>query len=140
MVPKKWRKSYETGNALIDGQHRELIDLVEEMAALMLDGHGEKAHAECLRFRNMMERHAAAEEEILSGAKFPRLDQHRKDHEKACGQSGEIFANCGEVCKKAISSPCIQELSVNLFDHIIRGDLDFKSFLQMKNLAADDNA
>ncbi len=138
MVTKKWQKSYETGHALIDGQHRELIDCVDGMAALMKDGHGEEAYAECLKLRGMMERHAAAEEKILQDAKFPRLVQHRKDHEKVRGQVKEIFAHCGEVCKKDTSCPCVQDLSLNMFDHIIRGDLDFKSFLQMKNLASDN--
>lgn len=140
MAPKKWQKSYETGNALIDGQHREMIDCVEEMAALMKGGHGEQAYAQCLKLRDQIERHAAAEEKILQGAKFPRLDKHRKDHENARAELKEIFDNCGEACKKATSSPCTQELSLNIFDHILRGDLDFKSFLQTKNLASENDA
>ncbi len=137
MVTKKWQKSYETGHALINGQHQELVQCVEDMAALMKDGKGEDAYACCLKLRKMMEDHATAKEKVLADAKFPRLDQHLEDHEKARAQLMEIFANCGEVCKKSTSSPCIQELSLNIFDHIIRSDMDYKSYLQTKNLADD---
>ncbi|NQU61873.1 MAG: hemerythrin domain-containing protein [Rhodospirillales bacterium] len=133
----QWSKSFETGNAVIDAQHRELIDGVGDMADKMKDGHGADALAACKAFRKLFETHFRDEEEILEEAKFPRVKAHRESHADNLEQLQKVFDGCGEKCLNATSSPCIEELSHLVYEHLLRGDLDFKSHLQTKKLASD---
>lgn len=133
----QWAKSFETGNAVIDAQHREMIDGVGDMAELMKDGHGAEALAACKAFRELSKAHFRSEEEILEKAKFPRMKAHIQTHEDSLEQMQKVFGGCGERCREATSSPCIEELSHLVYEHLLRGDLDFKSYLQTKKLADD---
>ncbi len=131
----EWKKSFETGNAVIDAQHRELVDSLNKISALIGEGKGTQAFAECLTFRKLTRNHFDEEEEILRGAEFPRLKSHLVAHKKSLEQFEEIFSGCGNICKESDPCPCREDLSFLTLDHIVRNDLDFKSYLQTRNLA-----
>ncbi|MBT3307428.1 MAG: hypothetical protein HN377_13235 [Alphaproteobacteria bacterium] len=129
-----WKASFETGHSTIDEQHRGLVDSMRNISACM---GGKKALEQCLEFRDLMKQHFNDEDEILDQANFPRRAQHLKDHRESMEKFDAIFSECGEACTKSKDVSCIDDLSYLLFDHFLRGDLDFKSYLQTKNLAGD---
>lgn len=135
MQPIEWRKSFETGNPVIDGQHRELLACLGEIAALMSRGNGERTYAECLNLRRLFEAHLSDEEKILCKAEFSRLAVHLASHEEIREHLNSLFSTCLEACRDNCSVPCIQDLSSVITHHFLDGDMDFKSFLQAKGLA-----
>jgi len=136
----QWKTSFETGNAVIDAQHRELVESLKTISTLIGEGKGKQAFAECLTFRELTRNHFTYESKILHEAEFPRLETHLEDHKTALGKLEEIFSDCGMICKESVPCPCMEDLSFVTVDHIVRNDLDFKSHLQTKNLADDDGA
>ncbi len=135
MKPPEWKPSFETGNAVIDAQHRELVESLNKVSALIDEGQGKAAFATCNEFRELTRKHFEEEVKILREAEFPRLKTHLKEHKKFLGKVEEVFSGCGATCKDGISCPFIEDLSFMTLDHIVRNDLDFKSHLQTKNLA-----
>jgi len=135
----QWKRSFETGNAVIDEQHRELIESLKKITTLIGEGEGRKAFAECLGFRKLTQKHFDDEAEILRQAGFPRHDAHLGEHKKCLGRYEEIFSGCGKACKEGAPCPGMEDLSFVTIDHIVRNDLDFKSHLQTRKFADDDS-
>ncbi len=134
----KWSESYETGNEVVDRHHRRLMARVKEMETLIDEGGGPEVLDACHKLRVQVKVHFADEEDLLKAAGFPRLDDHIVSHDKTQEEINQVISNCGEVCISGGSSACIKELGIILLDHFVRGDLDFKSHLQIKNLAKDN--
>lgn len=134
----KWSEAYETGNEVVDHHHRQLMARVNEMEALIDEGDGREALDVCHKFRAQVRDHFADEEDLLRAAEFPRLDNHVVSHDKTQEAINQVTSNCGEACISSGSSDCIKELGIILLDHFVRGDLDFKSHLQTRNLAKDN--
>ncbi|NQV84080.1 MAG: hypothetical protein HQ494_09695 [Rhodospirillales bacterium] len=132
----QWKTSFETGHSAIDEQHRGLVECLANITACMGD---KKAFEQCLAFRDLMKQHFDDEDKILLWADFPRQADHQVSHRESLEKFGAIYSECGEACTKSTDSPCMENLSYLLLDHFLRGDLDFKSYLQTKNLA-DDSA
>ncbi len=112
---------------------------VNEMGALIDKGDGGKALDGCHKLRAEVRDHFTDEEDLLRAAEFPRLDNHIASHDTTQQSINQIISNCGEACINSGSSACINELGFILLDHFVRGDLDFKSHLQTKNLANNNN-
>ena len=70
-----WKDAYSVGNALLDSQHKQLIDLVNE-----LNGDAELA-AVLAGLQRYGDVHFRAEESLLEAVGYPDLEQHRKYHQ-----------------------------------------------------------
>jgi hemerythrin len=80
----KWQKKYETGIEMIDTQHRYLFALTNELYGACLISSDmaretfiKAAHAAV----NYVKEHFSAEEKILEAVHYPKLLQHKKQHE-----------------------------------------------------------
>ena len=131
----KWSKGFDTGNEVIDEHHRRLMARVNEMEALINKGGGGDALDACHQFRAQIRDHFAAEEDLLRAAEFTRLDDHIASHAETEEELNQVISSCGEACINAGSSACVKKLGTTLLEHFVRGDLDFKSHLQTRNLA-----
>ncbi len=134
----EWKKSFDTGNAVIDAQHRGLVESLNKILTFSNEGKGALAFAECLAFRKLAEKHFNDEMKVLHEAEFPRLKTHAKEHMNLLGKFDKIFSDCAENCKDGAPCPHMEELSFMTVDHLVRHDLDYKSHLQVKNLADGD--
>lgn len=131
----EWKPSFETGNEKIDAQHRGLVRSLNIIFTFSNEGKGALAFAECMAFRKLAEKHFDEEVEILREAEFPRLETHAREHMNLLGKFDEIFSVCCMVCKEGVPCPYMEDLSFLTVDHLVRHDLDYKSHLQVKNLA-----
>jgi len=77
-----WDESFETGNKIIDSQHRELINLLDEIS----DG-AKSFHDIFIMFEKVMEfvtSHQLCEEELMAQVKYPidatnvMIEQHKE--------------------------------------------------------------
>ncbi len=140
MTPRPWTTSFEIGHPVLDQQHKELLGMLDDLEDQMhgdAGTEGEKALATCKKFRRLVEKHSADEEDILRQAGFPELRRHMEGHAQASEQMEKIFEGCGEACKHGNAGPCMDTLTHHLLDHIIRHDLGFKSHLQSIKMAPD---
>lgn len=141
MVPIKsfeWLKTLDTGNAVIDAQHRELMEYLKKLAAFVGEGKGQEAHSTCQELRQLLDAHFASEEDILRNGEFPLLDNHLVSHLKTTGQFSNVFSSCLDVCKESRAGPCLVEIASIFLNHF-HEDKKFKFFLQTAGLANNNH-
>ena len=80
-----WNDSLSVGIDVIDEHHRYLIDLTNELHAAVTGGHGSKAVGRTLRaLERYTHVHFREEERLMRQYGFPRLAEHRSQHELFC--------------------------------------------------------
>jgi len=77
-----WRKEFETGNLDVDGQHKEIFRLVQQV----LDADGftnrkEKIESAMAFLSDYAVRHFASEEKIMLESTYPKYVQHKGQHD-----------------------------------------------------------
>ena len=135
MKSYEWFKSFDTGNTVIDAQHRELLERINQLATLVGEGKGKDASDKCQEIQQLLNDHFAEEEDILRAAEFSHLDDHLESHMNTTGRFSHVCSSCDKACLDNRAGPCIQDMTTIIIHHILGDDMKFKSFLQIKGLA-----
>lgn len=121
--------SFETGHAVIDEDHRSIIeqinDIYESIAA------GDNAHCRVLfdAFIAFCREHFEREEAFLVEAGFPRAREHASYHRDLLIRAAKVKEMCAGLDGSVCLETCFDELASFLVDDIVRGDSDFVSYL-----------
>lgn len=112
MVQYEFTKSLETGNAIIDREHKELIQAVNKLLEACSAGKGRTSMDETIKFlNNYVNQHFTHEEQLQKQRNYPGFTAHRAFHENYKKTLKEITAQISAV------GPTITELG-NLNKHI----------------------
>ncbi|MCL2093435.1 MAG: bacteriohemerythrin [Treponema sp.] len=79
-----WEDKFATGIPLIDQQHRDLVQLTNELYEACLTGGDTITEVFSAAMRRMVEyvrHHFSVELQILERIQYPRLEEHRQEHE-----------------------------------------------------------
>lgn len=88
-----WNKNLETGNAIIDGQHKELIQAINELLDACSVGKGRTKIEETSKFLlDYTKRHFADEEKLQIQSRYPDYANHKKYHEGFVQEVNQIIA------------------------------------------------
>ncbi len=125
---------YDVGHALLNQQHKTLIEMINEMATLINDGSSEiESQLPYLfqRFYRLFDAHLAREEQILVESDYPTLQSHKREHDEYLDRVSEFILDGLEL------SETQQELLTFLThwwnDHILVQDMAYKSHLLQQN-------
>ncbi len=97
MAPIAWKSEYSVGNDAVDHEHQELIDLVNETAAAILDrrpdadiqhGFGDLMRA--------ISAHFAFEEQQMQAYGYDQRTEHKADHERLLDELRDIMDGSGQ--------------------------------------------
>ena len=131
LVMVEWNNKYATGIELIDGQHRELIQLTNELYAACLQGDGMAREV----FRDALRRvvdytryHFAVEEALLERIGFPVLVCHRKQHETLIKEVLEAVKDY-EGGRKFVPNVFVRTLKDWVLTHIALADKAYASYI-----------
>lgn len=81
IAPIEWNKSFEVGHPLIDSEHQELFDTVNDFMAAAGDVVDMDATRKALnRARSYAEYHFEHEEQIMKRENYHRLSSHKALH------------------------------------------------------------
>ena len=126
----EFTKNLETGNAMIDREHRELIQAVNRLLDACSEGKGRAFMDETIKFlNNYVNQHFSHEEQLQKRSSYPGLAAHRAFHEKYKQTLKEITSQI------SASGPTIAELGkLNkhisvLLSHITTDDKKLGAFL-----------
>lgn len=76
-----WDPSLETGNEVVDRQHRSLFDLLNELHDSIVGSKGQEVQGEVLsRMANYAVVHFADEEALMRSIDYPALPQQQRMH------------------------------------------------------------
>lgn len=83
MARYEFTKELETGNAVIDKEHRELIDAVNKLMDACSSGKGlDQVHKTSDFLNDYVKRHFAHEEQLQQQSGYPGFAAHKAFHEK----------------------------------------------------------
>lgn len=79
----EWKEQYSLGVAEVDHEHRELIELINELYASLEQAHSDLAVADFLgELYARISAHFALEEKIMRDNRYDEYDDHKADHER----------------------------------------------------------
>ncbi|MDI3310063.1 MAG: bacteriohemerythrin [Thermoanaerobacterium sp.] len=113
----KWQQSLSVGIDMIDDEHKELFNRVNDVFDACMKQQGQDKVYEILGFlREYTVKHFGDEEKLLEKYKYPELPQHKKLHEKFINDIQEIE---NDVKKNGVSVSIVTTLNRKLVDWLI---------------------
>jgi hemerythrin len=127
-----WTKSLETGIASIDGQHQQLVRLVNELYDAMTTNQGKEATGKVLgELVTYTVKHFAHEEQLFAKTVYPDSAAHIKEHndlKQKVGEFGQAFA----AGKATVNADLMNFLRTWLMSHILQSDKKYAPHLKAK--------
>ena len=88
----EWREEYATGMPGVDHEHRELIEMINELHARMGDDAGRDEIEGFLgEVHALIASHFALEEAEMRDRHYPRYREHKADHERLLDEILDIM-------------------------------------------------
>ena len=88
----RWHESLETGDPEVDGQHRALYDLVNDLNASALLGEGEQSETDALqRIVRYTATHFGTEEALMERYSYPGFHEHKSVHTDFAGTAQSLL-------------------------------------------------
>lgn len=126
----QWTSELETGHPVIDGQHKRLIALVNELY-IALENHRsshiiERALDEVVVYAAT---HFDTEERLMKKANYPGLADHKVIHDDL-SQKTKLIVKSFKSGSISLSETLPKFLSEWVQNHILREDLAFATYLR----------
>lgn len=130
-----WTDRYSVGIKEIDEQHKQLINMINELHEAMLAKQGKEALMTVLnKLANYCVSHFAMEEKLLSTHGYPEFADHKDKHVKMTTKVKALIADV-QSGKSTISIEVMQFLRDWLDKHIMGTDKKYGPFLNSKGVA-----
>jgi hemerythrin len=130
MTKIEWGPKYETGNQIIDNQHRGLIDLINDLNLLASKlKAGKTQHTREMEdivsdLSTYCKNHFSTEETIMKDMHYPKFAAHHKLHEAFTSKIDEFQKRFFDE-ETDVSDQLCEYLNNWLFTHIAKEDMSF---------------
>ncbi|MGI5984878.1 MAG: hemerythrin family protein [Clostridiales bacterium] len=126
-----WTKDLETGNALIDNEHRQLVKAADELVEACGQGKGRQEVGKAVEFlSNYTKTHFAHEEELQLKYKYPDYAAHKSWHQSFLKEFEDVAAKLkAEGATIALVADVNAKVS-KLITHIKTLDLKLAQYIQ----------
>ena len=96
----RWKDHYSVGNAAVDHEHRELIDLINRLhEEMMKQGAAQRTEGFFGDLFRGISAHFALEERFMREQRYDGLKDHKADHERLLDEIRDIMDSCLQVEK-----------------------------------------
>ena len=120
----QWKTEYNTGVALMDQQHRRLVELINQLFQCMKDGGDRMLLASVVdELVNYTVTHFRAEEDVMKKHNYPDLDEHKMVHKNFVDQVG-VYAKKIKAGDRLPPADVYKFLKDWLIGHIEKQDRD----------------
>lgn len=126
-----WDSSLSVGIDAVDGQHRRIIDYINELEVAKLDDDKEIVSEVLMGLVDYTRTHFLFEEDLMRQAGYPLSDAHKKTHDAFVAHVIKYvrqYENGQDVTRKLSS-----DLRVWLTNHIKRDDKDYAPYVANTN-------
>lgn len=132
----QWDDSLSIKVGLIDQQHREWIQRLNDVSAAMRSPEATKRIVETLDFlRDYTRFHFESEERCMADHKYPEFDDHRKKHQELTQTLASLEEDFDEEGVTAPLTEAVDTLLANwLRQHIREVDQRFGAFLKDRGI------
>lgn len=122
----------ETGNQLIDSEHRQIFDAVNELLDACSNGNGRQKISETAEFlASYVGKHFSDEEELQKKYQYPNMEKHMHFHIDYKRRVREFVAkmkNTGEVSIQDVGE--LNALASRLVNHIRQEDKRLAAYIR----------
>jgi hemerythrin len=127
-----WDKSFETGNSVVDGQHKNLFKMINDLNLSIEQKRSNHLLAETLEKLSVyVTNHFNTEEDLMVKYSYPDYKTHKAAHEDLKEQSVKL-TKLFELKKVDLTATITQFLSNWLQNHIRETDMRFIEWLRGK--------
>ena len=132
-----WNQDYAVGEKSLDNLRFAYVEVVNDLYAVMLTGHGQSESAALLgRLIEHTRSHHAAEEALLGTAGYPGLLPHREQHRSFLAAIQRIDAS-RQQSGQASYVQLLRCLLAWFYNHMLREDQYYRSCLKARALDAE---
>jgi hemerythrin-like metal-binding protein len=129
-----WQDRYSVGIKQIDDQHKQLINMINELNDAMIKGQGKDALMPVLtKLANYCASHFTVEEKLFDTHGYPEADAHKDKHQKMTAKVKELIAEV-QSSRITISIEVMNFLKNWLDKHIMETDKKYGPFLNSKGV------
>ena len=89
-MPLSWHQGLAVGVPEMDGQHKKLLDLINDLEAALDQGEGSDLLGIARRMQDYARYHFATEEKRMAFACYPDADSHRAEHASFIAQAAAL--------------------------------------------------
>ncbi len=126
--PVPWLESFTVGDAVIDAEHRAMIDGCNEFCRLAARGAEAAEVAAVLRaLAADFAEHAASEEALFPLIRFPGRDRHAAEHRRLRARMTDMIAHAPFAPDLPAQAAGLRALMV---EHVLRYDLALKTWIE----------
>ena len=127
----EWEDDLSYGDSQTDTHHKQVLDMVNELFAQMMLGHGQQAAQKVMdRLTATFDHHLQEEEALMSGMNYPRLAIHIQDHKDFAQRLGRLRGGSA-----ADASAALEFAADWVTKHILQHDRAFAGFVRSRRAA-----
>jgi hemerythrin len=124
-----WSEIYHTGIELIDDQHKELVDLTNQLFKACIDGEGRKIFKDIMaQMVTYVRFHFSAEIKLLEKVNYPDVLEHKKQHDDLIKSILEAVQNY-DSGKIFTPNTFVRTLKDWVFTHIAVSDKIYSAYV-----------
>lgn len=120
----KWDPAFSVGIAVIDDQHKQMIEYINDLGTVSIYHDKEKVHTVLLALMDYSVSHLAFEESLMHEAGYRKLEAHQQIHLSFIERI-HFFKERYESGED-ISKQLMLDLQMWLINHIQNDDADYK--------------
>lgn len=127
-------ETFITGHPVIDDEHRQIVDSINEVSEAVQSGKYELCATLLDDFLKICEDHFRSEEALLENLNYPGLADHAAFHQELILKAKAVKALCMDMHNPDSIQRCFDEMATLLVEDVVKGDLQFVSFLVEKDV------
>jgi hemerythrin len=130
----QWDAKYEVGIRMVDEQHKELVDKINELQTAMREGKGRDKISAIVNFLGGYAlKHFATEESLMRLHNYPHMARHVQHHEDFKADFARLQQDFSSDIKASLLAIEVQKrLSDWLLHHIQKVDKETAHYLALK--------
>jgi len=127
-------ETFITGHPVIDRQHRSIVDAINGVSDAINSGAYDRCAILLDDFLGICENHFTTEEKILEDLGYPGVKEHAVFHQELILKARAVKSLCMDTHKPDSIKRCFDEMATLLIEDVVKGDLQFVSFLIDQNV------
>lgn len=131
MAALAWSEAYGVGNAMLDSDHRILINLLNQLHDAAETGQSREVVGTVVNvLAEYTEHHFRREEGLLAAAGYPRLEEHRAAHRELEDKVRALRDRWLGGDRSALDEEVLLMLKKWLTDHILGADKSYQPWIE----------
>lgn len=126
--------TFLTGHPVIDGEHKKIVNAINSVADAVAAGEYERCAVLLDDFLEICADHFKSEEALLASMNYPWLEEHAEFHRELLLKAKVVKVLCMDRQRPDSIKRCFEEMATLLIEDVVRGDLQFVSFLMNKGV------